>query len=108
MSHEPESENLADLVWRVMEQHARSAVLRLLNAASCYTLNAIVLRDLLDALGMHLSHDRLGGILTWLQDQQLVRVARTDATVVVTITARGADVAEDRTRHDGISRPQPG
>lgn len=106
MSDESETEQFADVIWRVMERHARGAVLRLLTAAPCYTLNPVVLRDLLDALGLRLSHDRINGVLVWLQEQQLVRIERGDATVVI-VTERGADVAEDRTRHDGIPRPWP-
>jgi hypothetical protein len=106
MSDELETEHLADVVWRVMERHARGAVLRFLAAAPCYTLNAGILRDLLDALGLGLSHYRLDRVLAWLQEQQLVGIERGDATVVI-VTARGADVAEDRARHDGIARPSP-
>lgn len=101
-----EGEAMTELVWQTMERHARGAVLRGLCAAPCYTLNAMILRDLLDALGMHLSHDRLDAVLTWLQEQQLVRVERNDV-MVVTITSRGADVAQDRTQKEGISRSQP-
>jgi hypothetical protein len=101
-----ESEAMTELVRQTMECNARGTVLRSLFAAPCYTLNAMILRDLLDTLGMHLSHDRLDAVLTWLQDQQLVRIERNEVTVV-TITSRGADVAQDRTQQEGISRPQP-
>ena len=106
MSDEFETEQLAGVVWRVMERHARGAVLRFLTAAPCYTLNAGVMRDLLDALGLRLSHDRFDGVLAWLQEQQLVGIERGDAIVVI-VTARGADVAEDRARHEGVQHPWP-
>lgn len=106
VSDESETETLADVVWRVMERHARGVVLRLVDAAPCRTLNAIVLRDLLDAFGMCLSHERLDGVLAWLQEQRLARIKRGEATVV-SVTARGADLAEDRVRHNGIARSWP-
>jgi hypothetical protein len=106
MSDGLETEQLADVVWRVMERHVRGAVLRFLTAAPCFTLNSDVLRDLLDALGLRLSHDRLDGVLDWLQEQQLIGIERGDATIVI-VTVRGAAVAEDRTRHEGIQRPWP-
>ncbi len=101
-----EGDALTELVWRTMERHARGAVLRGLFSAPCYTLNAMILRDLLDTLGMHLSHDRLDAVLTWLQDQQFLRVERKD-TIIVTLTSNGADVAEDRVQKKGIPRPHP-
>ena len=86
-------------------RHARLAVLRILNGAPGREANAAVLRAGLDALLHRLSREALEGELAWLSDQGLVTLGRVGDLTLVTLTPRGADVADDRAHVPGVARP---
>jgi hypothetical protein len=41
-----------------LQRHVRSLALQALQTAPCYTLNDIILRDVLDKFGVRLSHEK--------------------------------------------------
>jgi hypothetical protein len=86
-------------------QHSRLAVLRHLAAAPAHSANDRLLHDVLQALGLAVSHDQLAGILDWLAEQDVVRLDTIAGVAVVRITRRGLDVAEGRARVPGIKPP---
>src|ERR1019366_2865207 len=95
---------IADSVSSALERQSRLSILRFLANAPRYTLNGRVLFDLLDAFGICLSHDRLDRTLSWLREQQLVKIERSEL-VVVTITEKGSDVVDGRAINPEVPRP---
>lgn len=87
----------------------RLATLRLLAEADGYALNTSILRDLLEsACGHRVSRDRVDSDVDWLAEQSLVTAETIGPVRVVTITARGEDVARGRVTVSGVKRPGPG
>lgn len=87
----------------------RLAILRILSRRTEYTTNEYSLGDELRGAYAHIvSRDRLHGDLAWLEEQALVIVQQPRAGWIVTLTARGADVAEGRANVPGVARPRPG
>lgn len=91
---------------RIIEIHARGSVLRYLLASPMYTLNANVLRDLLDHDALHLSEAGIISVLAWLNEHQLVRT-EVRSVLVASLLQAGSDVAEDRKQITGVARPDP-
>ncbi len=79
-----------------------------LQAAVQYRANAFLLRRYCDALGHVTSADRIEQDLAWLAEQGLVLRQQAGGVTVVTLTARGLDVATGRARVPGVQVPQPG
>ncbi|ACL72727.1 putative bacteriophage protein GP26 [Thioalkalivibrio sulfidiphilus HL-EbGr7] len=87
----------------------RLGILRILARRNAYTANEYSLNDeLRGAYAHHVSRDRLHGDLAWLEEQGLVIVQQPRAGWVVTLTARGGDVAEGHAQVPGVARPRPG
>lgn len=87
----------------------RLAVLRILSRRNAYTTNEYSLHDeLAGAYAHNVSRDRLHGDLAWLEEQGLVIVQQPRAGWIVTLTARGGDVADGRANTPGVARPRPG
>lgn len=87
----------------------RLAILRILSRRTEYTTNEYSLGDELRGAYAHIvSRDRLRGDLAWLEEQGLVIVQQPRAGWIVTLTARGGDVAEGRANVPGVARPRPG
>ncbi|MDN3524340.1 ArsR family transcriptional regulator [Halomonas sabkhae] len=87
----------------------RLGILRILSRRNQYTANEYSLNDELQgAYAHHVSRDRLHGDLVWLEEQQLVITQQPRAGWVVTLTARGADVAQGTAQAPGVARPRPG
>lgn len=67
--------------------------------------NESILNDCLDAYGHNVSRDVVRTQINWLQEQGLVTVEDLHGFFIVTITGRGQDVAEGRTRVPGVKNP---
>jgi hypothetical protein len=89
-------------------QDRRLAILRALEAAAGYTINALLLGRYLAAVGHAVSADRLAQDLAWLDEQALVQLAAAQGVQVATLTPRGSDVATGRATVPGVQRPAPG
>ncbi|ELO0986300.1 ArsR family transcriptional regulator [Citrobacter freundii] len=68
--------------------------------------NESILNDCLDAYGHNVSRDVVRTQINWLQEQGLVTVEDLHGFYIVTITGRGQDVAEGRTRVPGVKKPR--
>lgn len=68
--------------------------------------NESILQDCLDAYGHNVSRDVVRGLIDWLAEQNLVTVENLRGFYVVTITGRGQDVAEGRSKVSGVKRPR--
>jgi hypothetical protein len=88
-------------------QDRRLVVLKGLASSAQYRANALLLRRYCDAVGHVVSADRIEQDIAWLAEQGLVEATRGQITVA-TLTARGLDVADGRTRVPGVQQPQPG
>ncbi|MFB9087697.1 ArsR family transcriptional regulator [Erwinia tracheiphila] len=69
--------------------------------------NESVLQTCLDAWGHRVSRDMVRTHCHWLTEQGLVSVKDVSGCLVVTLSERGADVAEGRSTVPGVKRPRP-
>ncbi len=92
-----------------LREHARIAILRMLEDAPKYTSNVSMMTDLLRRYGINYTRDQVVGQVHWLAEQGLVTLDEASpGFVVVTATVRGAEVAQGIVKMDGIQRPRPG
>ncbi|MGR3501590.1 VpaChn25_0724 family phage protein [Pseudaestuariivita sp.] len=95
-------------VKQVETEKRRLEILRCLNAAPEYTLQAPILRQHCVAMGIPSTNDQVAAALEWLEEQELACTRRTMARVLVaTLTARGAEVATGAATTAGVARPLP-
>lgn len=91
-----------------LREHARIAILRMLEEAPQYTSNVAMITALLQDFGIGFTRDQVAGEGAWLQEQGLVRLTELPSgLVVLTATQRGLDVATGTVRHPGVQRPSP-
>lgn len=87
----------------------RLAILRILSRRTQFTTNEYSLNDELKGAYAHnVSKDRLHSDIAWLEEQDLLIVQQPRAGWIVTLTARGGDVANGLATAPGVARPQPG
>lgn len=93
---------------RLLAEDRRLTILRTLEQDADYSVNDFVLKRALEQLGHAVSRDVLRADLSWLKDQQLIRVREMDdgAIWIATATEDGVDVARGR-KHPGVARPAP-
>lgn len=91
-----------------LQEHARIAILRLLEDAPKYTSNVSMISQLLHPLGIAYTRDQVAGEIAWLKEQGLVTTEEHVGFIVVTATLRGVEVAQGIARHPGVQRPRPG
>lgn len=95
----------------VIAQDRRLAILRTLEEAPASQLNEGALQHVLGHLGHTVDHDMLRADLEWLRSHNLARVEELDVPRgklwIATLTAAGGDVANGRSRHPGVARPDP-
>lgn len=89
-----------------LRRHRRLAILRHLEALPEYTSNASILQDVLAGVGLPSTRDQVRTEISWLAEQGLIR-ADGEGFVVVTATARGAEIARGLAQHPDIQRPSP-
>jgi DNA-binding transcriptional ArsR family regulator len=91
-----------------LSEHARIAILRLLEEAPKYTSNVSMIKMLLHPLGIGYTRDQVTTEVNWLKEQGLVTIEDHAGFMVVTATVRGLEVAQGIARHPGVQRPKPG
>lgn len=89
-----------------LRRHRRLAILRHLEASPEYTSNAAILQDVLAGVGLRSTRDQVTTEIAWLREQGFV-LAEGESFVVVTATARGAEIARGLATHPDIQRPSP-
>lgn len=87
-----------------LRKHRRLAILRHLEASVEYTSNASILQDVLSGVGLPSTRDQITTEIAWLKEQGFVTAEGT-AFIVVTATARGAEIARGLATHPDIQRP---
>ncbi|MBN8190386.1 hypothetical protein JF540_27450 [Salipiger thiooxidans] len=90
-----------------LREHARIAILRLLDDAPRYTSNVSMMTDLLRAYGIGYTRDQVTGEVHWLREQGLVSTEDHVGFLVVTATVRGLEVAQGVVTYPGVQRPRP-
>ena len=91
-----------------LREHARIAILRMLEDAPRYTSNVSMMTDLLQTFGIGYTRDQVSGEVTWLKEQGLVTIEDMAGFLVVTATVRGVEVARGVVTSPGVQRPRPG
>lgn len=91
-----------------LREHARIAILRLLEDAPRYTSNVSMMTDLLRRLGIGYTRDQVAGEIRWLQEQGLLTSEDLSGFIIATATVRGIEVAQGIVTYPGVQRPRPG
>ena len=92
-----------------LREHARLAILRLLEDAPKYTSNLSMMTTLLHGVGIAFTRDQAAGELKWLAEQGLLTTQEpTPGFIVATATVRGVEVAQGIATYPGVTRPRPG
>ncbi len=92
---------------RAIEEDQHLQILTVLEQDTDYAHNEAVLQSALDYVGHSISSDTLHTRLHWLEEQGLIQLEDV-GVLVATLTRRGADVAQGRTRVPGVARKRPG
>lgn len=87
-----------------LRRHRRLAILRHLEALPGYTSNAAILQDVLCGVGLSATRDQVTTEIAWLTEQGFV-TAEGQGFIVVTVTARGAEIARGIATHPDVQRP---
>lgn len=86
-------------------EHRRIAILRHLDALPQYGANASILLDVVRGVGVATTADQMRGELSWLEEQDLVRLQHNDTFTLAEITSRGSEVAQGNVIAPGVKRP---
>lgn len=92
-----------------LREHARLAILRMLEDAPSYRSNVSIMTDLLPRFGISYTRDQVVGELQWLSEQGMLTVERLTGSdfIVATATTRGCEIAQGIATYPGIQRPRP-
>lgn len=91
-----------------LQQHARLAILRMLEDAPRYTSNVSIITSLLPGFGIGYTRDQVVTEVHWLAEQGMVTVEDLNGFIVVTATVRGVEIAQGMAKHPDIQRRRPG
>jgi len=87
--------------------HRRLAILQVLADDSDYSANDRLLQEMLSLQGFGVSQSLLRADCAWLEEQGLLVVRNLPSCQVVSLRARGVDVANGVTVVPGVARPGP-
>ncbi|WP_425072569.1 hypothetical protein [Sagittula sp. S175] len=91
-----------------LREHARLAILIMLEDAPNYTTNASMITDLLVKVGIPYSRAQVITELHWLKDNHFITLENPMRDLwVATATVEGCEIATGRARHPDIQRPRP-
>ena len=91
-----------------LSRHRRLTILRFLADSPEYTSNVSILEDVCNNGGVTSNRDQVVTDLGWLREQGFADYKGEGDFIVVTATARGVEIAQGKTRHEGVQRPRPG
>lgn len=90
----------------IIDEHARSAVMRCLDETGG-TANDEIVGVYLDIHGMRMSGERRREVIAWLAREGLVTATEKGSVVVVQLTRRGLEMLENRIVVEGMMRIWP-
>lgn len=90
-----------------LRRHRRLVILRILSELPTHRANASLLRSAVESIGVTSTRDDMATDIQWLADQSLVSTETVGSVQLVTLTARGDDVATGRALVPGVARPSP-
>lgn len=91
----------------LVTEDRRLAITRLLADSTSYQAGAPMLQMALAGLGHGVSLDTVTADLAWLRDAALLSLRDISGVHIVTLTARGLDVARGLTTVPGVARLRP-
>lgn len=93
---------------RIVREHARLSILRVLAEETDGTLNSGILQDHLVRFGISKPREWIHDELGWLASMGAITVTEAGSVRIAMITGKGLDHVERRVRIEGIKRPSPG
>jgi hypothetical protein len=91
----------------ILTADRRLVILQALSTMADYTTNEVVLSGWLGQHGHKVSRDLLRNDLAWLDEQGLIVPQQVQGVWIVTLGARGYDVAQGAAQVPGVARPRP-
>ena len=91
-----------------VRKHRRLAILKLLAGVDQYTLNASLLEDGLNGVGVPSTRSQVITEVVWLSDNGFANHQDHGDFVVVTATDSGVNISSGRSTHPEIKRPRAG
>lgn len=91
-----------------MQEDRRLVLLRALKEMSGYSANESILDTCLERYGHRISRDVVRTELKWLEEQSLLTIEDVAGCYVVTLNARGEEVAQGISTVPGIKKPRAG
>lgn len=91
-----------------LQQHARLAILRILEDAPQFRSNVSIMTDLLARLGITYTRDQVVTEVHWLTEQGMVTMEDLGGFIVATATVRGVEIARGIATHPGVQRRRAG
>lgn len=93
---------------KLMREHARLVILRVLAHEVNGSLNSAILQDHLTTFGIARPRDWVHEELRWLAEMGAVTILDAGTVRIATLTAKGADHVDRRTAIEGVKRPSIG
>ena len=87
---------------QILREMTRFQILRMANKMPSRT-NSSILQSMLKQAGYTFTRDQVKSEIRWLEQQGLLEVEQVESVLVVGITERGEDVANDLSKVDGIA-----
>lgn len=91
-----------------LKEDQRLVILRILNEMPSYSSNSSIIYSALDHYGHGISRDQVKTHLSWLAQQDLVKIETVGTVLVARLTDFGADVATGKATVPGVKRPSAG
>jgi len=99
---------MSSILARKQQEDRRLVLLRLLAEAPGYSANESLLHSALEEFGHVVSRDVVRSELSWLAEQDLLRLDEVASVYVAHAAVRGVDVATGRAVVPGVKKPGPG
>ncbi len=99
--------NQDNAVEQILRRHRALAVLRFLDRSPEYRTNEEVLMDWLRHIALTCSRENLRDVASFLEKEGYLRSKNVDGLLVLTLSERGAEIADGRETVEGVERPGP-
>ena len=92
---------------QILRRHRALAVLRFLDRSPEYRTNEEVLMSWLRHLALTCSREKLQDVTAFLETEGHLHTEQVDGLLVLTLSERGAEIANGREIVEGVERPGP-